>query len=194
MHPGETGASWMMKGVLDYLLGYSENAQVLRSNYIFKLVPMLNPDGVINGNTRCNLSGVDLNRHWLEPSPKLHPTAYHYKEMVRSMKKERDVFLVLDLHGHSRNKNIFCYGNKKSKEVNAQERGPVHLKGVKEALGFHEEYIFPALLDENADLFNFGNCAFSVKKAKESTMRVVMWKELDITNSYTCEASFCGPD
>lgn len=63
-----------------------------------------------------------------------------------------------------------------------------------EPLGFHEEYIFPALLNEKADLFNFDNCAFSVKKAKESTMRVVMWKEIDITNSYTCEASFCGPD
>ena len=25
-------------------------------------------------------------------------------------------------------------------------------------------------------------------------MRVVMWKELEITNSFTCEASFCGPD
>ena len=25
-------------------------------------------------------------------------------------------------------------------------------------------------------------------------MRVVMWKELGITNTFTCEASFCGPD
>lgn len=86
VHPGETGASWMMKGVLDYLLGFSDNANVLRQKYLFKLVPMLNPDGVINGNTRCNLSGVDLNRHWMDPSPKLHPTAFHYKQMVKQMK------------------------------------------------------------------------------------------------------------
>lgn len=98
---------------------------------------MLNPDGVVNGNTRCNLSGVDLNRHWIDPSPKLHPTAYSYKEMVRSMTKERDVQLVLDLHGHSRNKNVFCYGNKKS-----QAKG-----GVDEETGIHKEFIFPALLD-----------------------------------------------
>jgi hypothetical protein len=25
-------------------------------------------------------------------------------------------------------------------------------------------------------------------------MRVVMWKELGITNTFTAEASFCGPD
>ena len=77
----------MMKGVLDYLLSSSERAVTLRNNFIFKLVPMLNPDGVINGNTRCNLSGVDLNRHWIDPSPELHPTAFHYKKMVAELKK-----------------------------------------------------------------------------------------------------------
>jgi murein tripeptide amidase MpaA len=28
------------------------------------VVPMVNPDGVIHGNSRCNLSGLDLNRQW----------------------------------------------------------------------------------------------------------------------------------
>jgi murein tripeptide amidase MpaA len=28
---------------------------------------MVNPDGVIEGNSRCNLSGVDLNRQWTDP-------------------------------------------------------------------------------------------------------------------------------
>ena len=62
VHPGETGASWMMKGMIDYLTGPSLNAKILRDNFVFKIVPMLNIDGVVNGSTRCNLSGVDLNR------------------------------------------------------------------------------------------------------------------------------------
>lgn len=111
VHPGETGASWMMKGILDYLTGSSLNAKILRDNFVFKIVPMLNPDGVINGNTRCNLAGVDLNRCWIEPSRKMQPTVYHYKNMVKKFQEDRDIFLVLDLHGHSRKKNIFCYGN-----------------------------------------------------------------------------------
>lgn len=40
---------------------------------------MLNPDGVINGNYRCDLSGADLNRQWIDPSKKLHPTIYNAK-------------------------------------------------------------------------------------------------------------------
>jgi murein tripeptide amidase MpaA len=52
----------MMKGIIDYLVGPSLGARILRDNFVFKVIPMLNPDGVINGNTRCNLSGVDLNR------------------------------------------------------------------------------------------------------------------------------------
>lgn len=62
VHPGETPASWMMRGILEFLTGESNDAKILRSLFIFKIVPMLNPDGVIYGNNRCSLSGVDLNR------------------------------------------------------------------------------------------------------------------------------------
>ena len=67
VHPGETGASYMMKGVIDYLVGPSIGARILRDNFVIKIVPMINPDGVINGNTRCSLAGVDLNRQWMDP-------------------------------------------------------------------------------------------------------------------------------
>jgi murein tripeptide amidase MpaA len=62
VHPGESGSSFMIKGIIDYLVGPSLGARILRDNFIFKIIPMLNPDGVINGSTRCSLSGVDLNR------------------------------------------------------------------------------------------------------------------------------------
>lgn len=49
VHPGETNASWVMKGTLEYLTSSNPSAQSLRESYIFKIIPMLNPDGVING-------------------------------------------------------------------------------------------------------------------------------------------------
>ena len=49
VHPGETNASWMIKGVIDFLTGSSFEARILRDRFVFKIIPMLNPDGVILG-------------------------------------------------------------------------------------------------------------------------------------------------
>lgn len=62
VHPGETPASWMMKGVLDFLAGQSPGAKLIREHFVVCAIPMLNPDGVVVGNNRCSLAGVDLNR------------------------------------------------------------------------------------------------------------------------------------
>jgi len=175
VHPGESNASWMMKGVIDYLTGDTADARALRDHFVFKIVPMLNPDGVILGNYRCSLPGQDLNRTWASPSKKLHPTIWHTKAMIQRLQEEREVVLYLDLHGHSRKKNIFMYGN---------ADGTRSLK----------ERLFPALLSRASDQVNFEDCCFKVQKSKESTGRVVAWRELGITNAYTVEASFCGAD
>ena len=50
------------------------------------------------------------------------------------------------------------------------------------------------MLEKQAEVFSYSDCAFSVQKAKEGTGRVVGWKEIGIQNSYTLEASFCGSD
>jgi hypothetical protein len=52
VHPGETVASWICKGVIDFLTGSCANAEALRKAFVFKVIPMLNPDGVVNGNYR----------------------------------------------------------------------------------------------------------------------------------------------
>lgn len=72
---------------------------------------MLNPDGVINGNYRSSLAGCDLNRRWKYPSPVLHPTIYYCKKLIKTFASERPLALFVDLHGHSRRKNVFMYGN-----------------------------------------------------------------------------------
>ncbi len=36
------------------------------NKYRIVIIPMVNPDGVIHGNSRCNLAGLDLNRKWGE--------------------------------------------------------------------------------------------------------------------------------
>mgnify|MGYP006141174239 CR=1 FL=1 len=62
--------------MIDYLTGPSLDAAILRDNFVFKIIPMLNPDGVIVGNYRCSLAGSDLNRNYIAPLRKLHPTIF----------------------------------------------------------------------------------------------------------------------
>lgn len=80
-------ASYIIQNIIEFLLGNSSIAKILRENFLFKIVPMLNIDGVIVGNYRCNLSQVDLNRQWIDPSKKLHPTIYYTKQMIKRMKE-----------------------------------------------------------------------------------------------------------
>jgi murein tripeptide amidase MpaA len=81
VHPGESNSSWMMKGVLEFLISQAPEAKVLRENFVFKIVPILNPDGVINGNYRCSLAACDLNRKWTKPSKTLHPSVYYTQKL-----------------------------------------------------------------------------------------------------------------
>jgi murein tripeptide amidase MpaA len=50
------------------MIGNSLKARVLRENFVFYLIPMLNPDGVINGYYRADISGLDLNRQYQNPN------------------------------------------------------------------------------------------------------------------------------
>ena len=51
-----------MEGIIDFVMSDAPEAKILRDKYVFKIVPMLNPDGVIVGNYRCSLGVYDLNR------------------------------------------------------------------------------------------------------------------------------------
>jgi murein tripeptide amidase MpaA len=64
IHPGETCGSHMLNGLLNYLCSDKEDARELRRQAIWKVIPMLNPDGVVAGNFRTNLCGRDLNRQF----------------------------------------------------------------------------------------------------------------------------------
>ena len=110
VHPGESNSSFVMEGFVELLLGDEREAKILRDTFVFKVVPMLNPDGVIVGNYRCSLSGLDLNRQWMNPSVKAAPEIAAMKEMVKKTLDCREIHLFIDLHGHSRAKNLFMYG------------------------------------------------------------------------------------
>lgn len=52
VHPGESPSSFVCQGLMDFLVSNHPIAKVLREYVVFKIVPMLNPDGVFLGNYR----------------------------------------------------------------------------------------------------------------------------------------------
>ncbi|XP_021567241.1 cytosolic carboxypeptidase 1 isoform X2 [Carlito syrichta] len=192
VHPGETNASWVMKGTLEYLMSNNPTAQSLRESFIFKIIPMLNPDGVINGNHRCSLSGEDLNRQWQSPNPDLHPTIYHAKGLLQYLAAVKRLPLVYcDYHGHSRKKNVFMYGCSIKETVWHTNDTNATSCDVVEDMGYRT---LPKILSHIAPAFCMSSCSFVVEKSKESTARVVVWREIGVQRSYTMESTLCGCD
>jgi hypothetical protein len=138
---------------------------------------MLNPDGVIYGNYRCSLLGVDLNRRWDSPSRYMHPTIYHAKRFIQCFSESHEIGLYCDMHGHSMRKNVFMYACS-----TAQSHSDVLIR------------LIPRLLGRLNPVFSFTDCHFRIERCKLATARVVAFRELNILNSYTLEASFYGPE
>ncbi|NXS31509.1 CBPC2 carboxypeptidase, partial [Pomatostomus ruficeps] len=177
VHPGESGGSWAMRGFLNFLLSTHADARLLRHLFVFKVVPMLNPDGVVVGNSRCSLAGRDPNRAYGMVLPGSFPGVWHLRAMVQRVLAEREVVLYCDFHGHSRKNNVFMYGCDASGDsVGTRLR----------------QRVFPLMLSKNApDKFSFASCKFQVQKSKERTGRVSMW-HLGVSHSYTLEVAFSG--
>lgn len=181
VHPGETVGSFMMQGVIDFLLSNSKKAHILRKNYVFKLIPMLNPDGVRHGKTRVSMLGVDLNRRWNDPNPIMHPTIFHAKKYLQVFSEMHECLAFCDFHGHSTKRNVFFYG------CNLK---PVDLEQNKKNLMAR---MVPFLLSKKNKLVSYKDSRFYMQKCKESTARIVVYRQFNVINSLTLEASFYGP-
>lgn len=58
----------MLNGLIDFILSESDQAKVLRDNFVFKIIPILNPDGVYRGYYRLDTEGQNLNRYYANPT------------------------------------------------------------------------------------------------------------------------------
>uniref|UniRef100_A0A8C9BR50 Cytosolic carboxypeptidase 6 n=1 Tax=Phocoena sinus TaxID=42100 RepID=A0A8C9BR50_PHOSS len=176
IHPGETPSSFVCQGIIDFLVSQHPIARALREHLVFKIAPMLNPDGVYLGNYRCSLMGFDLNRHWLDPSPWAHPTLHGVKQLIIQMYNDPKTSLefYIDIHAHSTMMNGFMYGNIFEDEVR-----------------FQKQAVFPKLLCQNAEDFSYSSTSFNRDAVKAGTGRRFLGGLLDHTSyCYTLEVSF----
>lgn len=142
---------------------------------------MLNIDGVVFGNARTNLAGLDLNRVWSDPSPQLSPVIFATKMLARMIKEERDIKLFCDMHGHFQPIGGFMYCNTYNKGGIVPQSKHVHNASLR---------IIPYLLSQLNPLFRIRDTTFTMETYKSSSARQVFFTEFGIPNSFTLENSF----
>ncbi|CAE7704269.1 Nna1 [Symbiodinium sp. CCMP2592] len=193
-HPGEVVGSWAVQGLLRFLLGPTPAACRLREVYLFHVIPMVNVDGVVHGNSRCTLAGVDPNRVWHDPNPILHPVIFALKNHLRSLSQGlqpaathhiggssssgssssvRGLEMFLDLHGHSAKFGCFFYGSNPT----------AHISNA----------VFPKMCSAISTDLSFEQCHWRCTRSHRKTARYVVYKQFGVKYTYTIECSLFAP-
>lgn len=88
LNPGQTYTSFVMHGLLNFLCSQDAIIHKLRELYEVWVLPMLNPDGVVLGNSERNVSGKVLGASFY---PDLCQDGYLYRahetEILRALLK-----------------------------------------------------------------------------------------------------------
>ena len=146
-HAGETVSSWIMHHFIQFLISDEPEAMALRDSFIFKIFPMVNPDGVVHGNYRCSLIGRDLNRRWKNPSKELYPEVYYIKNQILDTHEQKQIKMIIDLHGHTQKRRAFFYG-------------------CTDRTAPHKTRLFPYLVSKISSVFDFSSCNFAMERSK----------------------------
>ena len=159
-------------------------AAALRERFVFKLVPMLNPDGVHRGHYRSDTRGVNLNRVYLAPDPQTAPSVFAVTALVRQLHAAGQLRYYIDLHAHSNKRGCFLFGN-----------------ALRDGEQMAESVLFSKLVEANCRWFDFEGCVFSeanmrAKDArdgavgKEGSGRVAVHRATGLTHVYTLECNY----
>ena len=181
VHPGETSGSYVIESVINNLLNNSEQSNNLLDKYIFKIIPMLNPDGVIHGHYRNNILGKDLNRMWKDPRDNVTPTIYYLKKLISINRP----FFFCDFHGHSNMPNcaLYCCSPSKKKKNKFFNIPNGNIKSYH----FYEEKVFMRIMEEESKYYQKAGEKYNIQKSKLKSARGVIYNEFNVYYSYALE-------
>ncbi|ORX44214.1 hypothetical protein BCR36DRAFT_406546 [Piromyces finnis] len=161
VHPGEVVSSYIVDGIIEYLMRENDvRAKLLRDKFVFKIVPMLNPEGVIT-----DKNGYNLNRVYKNPDENLHPTIWAVKKYIDYLSTIADIEYYIDFHGHANKFGYFTFGNHffKYPFSNYGENAESSSRFLNDFISQTQSYVFAKLCSLNNKHFSILNCDFSNK-------------------------------
>jgi hypothetical protein len=210
VHPGEVPAQHTFKGIFNLLMDPNDlRAKELRARYVFKLMPMLNPDGVLlafgycwfvccrflrlicctgvyRGHFRMDQLGQNLNRYYINSDAMLQPSVFAAKSLTDYYAAQNKLSVYLDFHAHASKRGCFIYGNV--------------LDSAEDQI---QNQLYCKLIALNSAHFDYEGCLFSKDhmtridpgdQAKgltaEGSGRVSMYLAHGIIHSYTIECNY----
>lgn len=139
-HPPEISGYMAMVQFVETLLGNTELAKNFIKNYELVIIPMINPDGVDEGNWRHSFGGVDLNRDWIDfKQPETRAIRDYLLEKVR--KQNAKVYFALDFHSTY---NDVLYTNDDRPDTNKPGLTNAWVKGLHDFEGANKTAVKPS--------------------------------------------------
>lgn len=100
-HAWESGASWVARGLAEWLVSDDEDARWLRTRSEVTIIPIMDVDNVMSGDGGKEAAPRDHNRDW-DKKP-VYPEIAATQERLLSLAKENRLAVFLDLHNPGAN-------------------------------------------------------------------------------------------
>lgn len=188
VHPGETPASYAMQGTIELLTDPIDPVAIeLRRLFVFKVVPMINPDGVSRGHFRTDCHLQDLNRYYDDPTPQMHSPVFAIKQLLSYLDQDKRICFFCDYHSHGLPRNCYFYGNFLKYQLQVESKA------------------FAKLMELTCPEFTASDCDFSLKsmgfktfkkdrqsKTKVGCSRVAAFRSTLLVHCFTLEIGYHG--
>ncbi|MBW3629462.1 MAG: hypothetical protein KY464_09210 [Gemmatimonadetes bacterium] len=100
-HSGEDAGGFFVEGMIRFLLSDDELARRARERFVYRIVPVMNPDGLYRGVTRFNAAMEDLNSSWSQPVVQVPEVAPVRRWLDDRYAAGKCVAAFLDVHNHT---------------------------------------------------------------------------------------------
>ncbi|OMJ72415.1 hypothetical protein SteCoe_29148 [Stentor coeruleus] len=109
LNPGETTSSYIVEGLIKFLLSDNPDSCKSRDCFIYKIIPMVNPEGVVIGNSRSTITGLSIQQKLSEMSDLFESVPKYIKKLAYKIQSRLGIYIYLEFGGTFTNLGSFIH-------------------------------------------------------------------------------------